>query len=53
MWAVNYLPLQEKAGLWAGEDRKERGMEMEAWELGPCASGYAENLCLAWKPGDG
>lgn len=53
MWAGNYLPLQEEAGLWAGEDGKERGMETEAWELGPCAFADAENLCSAWKPGNG
>lgn len=46
--------LQGKAGLWAGgKDRKERGMEREAWELGPCASADAEDLCPARKPGDG
>lgn len=45
--------LQEKAGLWVGEVRKERGMEREAWELGPCASADDEELCPARKPGDG
>lgn len=49
MWAGNYLPLQEAgaSGQGKGEDGKERGMEMEAWELGPCASADAENLCPA------
>lgn len=51
MWAGE-LPA-EKAGLWAGEDPDERGMERRAWELGPCASAEAEDSCPAREPGDG